>query len=93
MITETFNKSILTMKTQNNSTTRSASVGMLYLIVFFLFGVCYWIWWNTCASQEKTDNKITFVWEGLESDIPADGNQMLNLSTNENVIYLNPVDE
>lgn len=81
------------MKTQNNSTTRSASVGMLYLFIFVLFGVCYWLGWSNCASQENTSNTINFVWEGLESDIPADGNQMLNLSTNENVIYLNPVDE
>jgi hypothetical protein len=39
------------------------------------------------------DNSIQFKWEGLEKDIPSDGNQMLNLSTNENTIYLNPVDE
>lgn len=39
------------------------------------------------------DNSIQFVWEGLERDIPKDGVQQLHLSTNENTIYLNPVDE
>lgn len=40
----------------------------------------------------ETENKIVFVWEGMESDIPADGNQLINLSTNENIVYLNPAD-
>jgi hypothetical protein len=47
-------------------------------------------------NQQKTENKnndIIIVWEGSKLDIPADGDQLLNLSTNENVIYLNPVDE
>ena len=39
------------------------------------------------------DNSIQFKWEGLEKDIPEDGIQQLQLSTNENTIYLNPVDE
>ena len=39
------------------------------------------------------DNSIQFKWEGLEKDIPEDGIQKLQLSTNENTIYLNPVDE
>jgi hypothetical protein len=39
------------------------------------------------------DNSIQFKWEGLEQDIPSDGNQMLNMYTDENNIYLNPVDE
>ena len=39
------------------------------------------------------DNSIQFKWEGLESDIPQDGVQQLQLSTNENTVYLNPVDE
>lgn len=39
------------------------------------------------------DNSIQFEWEGLERDIPEDGIQQLQLSTNENTIYLNPVDE
>lgn len=40
----------------------------------------------------ESENKIVFVWEGMESDIPQDGNQMINLSTNENIVYLNPAD-
>lgn len=39
------------------------------------------------------DNSIQFEWEGLEKDIPQDGIQQLQLSTNENTVYLNPVDE
>lgn len=39
------------------------------------------------------DNSIQFKWEGLERDIPEDGIQQLQLSTNENTVYLNPVDE
>ena len=39
------------------------------------------------------DNSIQFKWEGLEKDIPKDGIQQLQLSTNENTVYLNPIDE
>ena len=39
------------------------------------------------------DNSIQFKWEGLEKDIPKDGIQQLQLTTNENTVYLNPVDE
>ena len=39
------------------------------------------------------DNSIQFEWEGLERDIPSDGIQQLQLSTNENTVYLNPVDK
>ena len=39
------------------------------------------------------DHSIQFKWEGLEKDIPEDGIQQLQLSTNENIVYLNPVDE
>lgn len=39
------------------------------------------------------DNSIQFKWEGLEKDIPEDGIQQLQLSTNENTVYLNPIDE
>jgi len=39
------------------------------------------------------DNSIQFKWEGLESDIPQDGIRQLHLSTNENIVYLNPVNE
>lgn len=39
------------------------------------------------------DNRIQFEWEGLEKDIPQDGIRELQLTTNENTVYLNPVDE
>lgn len=39
------------------------------------------------------DNTIQFKWEGLEKDIPKDGIRKLHLATNENTIYLNPVDK
>ena len=39
------------------------------------------------------DNRIQFEWEGLTRDIPEDGIRELQLTTNENTVYLNPVDE
>ena len=39
------------------------------------------------------DNRIQFEWEGLTKDIPQDGIRELQLTTNENTVYLNPVDE
>lgn len=39
------------------------------------------------------DNSIQFKWEGLDKDIPQDGIRELQLTTNENTVYLNPVDE
>lgn len=39
------------------------------------------------------DNNIKFEWEGLERDIPKDGIRTLQLTTEENIIYLNPIDE
>ena len=39
------------------------------------------------------DKAINFEWEGAESDIPQDGIRQLHLTTNENTVYLNPVDE
>lgn len=44
------------------------------------------------SNEPKETNEINFVWEGLEKDIPADGDRLINLSTNENTIYLNPAD-
>jgi len=38
-------------------------------------------------------NEMFFVWEGLEKDVPADGDQLINIRTNENTVYLNPADE
>jgi len=44
------------------------------------------------SERVKQSNEIVFVWEGAKSDIPEDGDQMINLATNENIIYLNPTD-
>lgn len=61
--------------------------------------------WLTATIKEKNalielqkkelnkDDSIKFVWEGMEEEIPKDGDQLINLSTNENIIYLNPVDK
>lgn len=38
------------------------------------------------------DNSIIFKWEGLERDIPKDGEYIQITGTNENTIYLNPID-
>lgn len=42
--------------------------------------------------ENRYKNEIHFVWEGLEKDIPKDGDVMLNLTTDENTVYINPVD-
>ncbi len=39
------------------------------------------------------DNRIRFEWEGLERDIPNDGIRELQLTTEENIIYLDSVDK
>lgn len=41
---------------------------------------------------KKNDNTIKFEWEGLEKDIPKEGYVQIT-KTNENTIYLNPIDE
>ncbi|MFO0090037.1 MAG: hypothetical protein ACK518_04475 [bacterium] len=48
---------------------------------------------TTTSQKEKTQkNEIVFVWDGLEKDIPQDGDRLINISTNENTVHLNPVD-
>ena len=39
------------------------------------------------------DNSIRFEWEGLEKDIPKDGSHILIEGTDENIVYLNNIDE
>lgn len=39
------------------------------------------------------DNSIRFEWEGLERDIPEDGSHILIEGTDENIVYLNNIDE
>jgi hypothetical protein len=36
------------------------------------------------------DNSIQFIWNDIEESIPSDGDQLINLYTDENTIYLNP---
>jgi len=48
---------------------------------------------NDSILHIEFDNSVKFVWEGLENEIPKDGDQLINLSTNENTIYLNPIDK
>ena len=43
--------------------------------------------------KEKESNKIVFVWEGLEKDIPKDGEFIQITGTDENTVYLNAIDE
>lgn len=43
--------------------------------------------------KEKDTNKIVFVWEGLEKDIPQDGEFIQITGTDENTVYLNAIDE
>lgn len=39
------------------------------------------------------DNRIQFEWEGLTRDIPEDGIVTVQFTTNEDTVYINPVDE
>lgn len=39
------------------------------------------------------DDRIQFEWEGLEEDIPEDKSYIQISGTNENTVYLNPIDE
>lgn len=48
---------------------------------------------NDSILHIEFDHSIQFKWEGSESDIPQDGIRQLQLSTNENTVYLNTVDE
>jgi len=42
---------------------------------------------------EDTGSNIKFEWEGLDKDIPADGIVTVQFSTNEDTVYINPVDQ
>ena len=44
-------------------------------------------------SIEDTSSNIKFEWEGLDKDIPADGIVTVQFSTNEDTVYINPVDQ
>lgn len=65
-------------------------IKLVLLCVFVLCILSYQLGRKT--EQKKQSNEIVFVWDGLEEDIPEDGDQLINLSTNENVVHLNPAD-
>lgn len=69
-------------------------IGMIItkLSLNYGLGTEYREWEKQQQLIEKQNNSIKFIWEGLEKDIPKDGDQLINLSTNENIVYLNPVD-
>jgi hypothetical protein len=60
-------------------------------LIIVLFGLAFRI--GQLSEQIEQSNKILFIWEGLEKDIPKDGELIQISRTDENVIYLNPVDE
>ena len=63
-------------------------------IMLCLTTICYLFFkLGTIVEKKSHQNEITFVWDGLEKDIPEDGDQLINLSTNENVVHLNPADQ
>jgi len=66
------------------------TIKLIVLCVATLIVLAYKLGQN--SKEVENGNKIIFVWEGMESDIPADGDQLINLTTNENVVYLNPAD-
>lgn len=44
-------------------------------------------------SEKKDNNEIVFVWEGMEKDIPKDGEFIQITGTDENTVYINAIDE
>lgn len=61
--------------------------GFAYLFLAIFIVALY----NT--TREKESNKIVFVWEGLEKDIPQNGEFIQITGTDENTVYLNAIDE
>ena len=62
------------------------------LIIGFAMGALTMLEGVECSNTIE-DNSIKFEWEGIERDIPKDGIVTVQFTTNENVIYINPVDE
>ena len=60
------------------------------LIIAF-FAVAFRI--GQISAKIEQNNKILFIWEGLKKDIPQDGEYIQISRTDENIIYLNPIDE
>ena len=65
--------------------------GILILIVGFIIGGLSV--YSDIEYKRLQDNSIKFEWEGLEEDIPEDGIVTVQFKTNENTVYINPVDE
>jgi len=80
---------------RNNSSNRVASVGVFYLATFLIFSLVYAVAFYLGGENQKSidNNKIVFVWEGLEKDIPCDGSYIQISGTDENTVYLNAIDE
>ena len=45
------------------------------------------------VDNNDTSSNIKFEWEGLDKDIPKDGIVTVQFNTNEDTVYINPVDE
>ena len=60
-------------------------------LIIALFAVAFRI--GQLSAKIEQNNKILFVWEGLEKDIPQDGEYIQISRTDENTVYLNPIDE
>lgn len=62
-------------------------------IIIAALVLSFFIGKNYKQQNQKTSNEIVFVWEGLEKDIPEDGEYIQITGTDENTVYLNAIDE
>ena len=65
------------------------SISIIWLITGIVIGITI----NKHVTKEDKKSNITFIWEGLDKDIPEDGIHLIQLRTNIDTVYLNPVDE
>ena len=65
----------------------------IFIGLLFLFSIILNIQFFRAEEKRQKDNSITFIWEGLEKDIPNDGEFIQISRTDENTIYLNPIDK
>lgn len=65
----------------------------MFLALVFVFSLILNFQFFRKEQAQKNDNSIKFVWEGLERDIPKDGEYIQISVTDENTIYLNPIDK
>ena len=65
----------------------------LLLTVLVVVLICGPMCVNKSDADSKKGNEKVFVWEGLEKDIPENGDYIQITGTDGNTVYLNAIDE